>query len=47
MTFTMYRRDAGPLVVLRRPIAKCAGCGQRIFADIVARQRVHKSTQPG
>lgn len=38
LTFPMYRREAGPMVVLRRPMAKCSGCGERIYAGIVARQ---------
>jgi hypothetical protein len=36
----VFRRDAGPEVVLLRPIAKCAACGQRIHAHIVARSRM-------
>jgi hypothetical protein len=44
LTFPVYRREAGPEVILRRPIAKCSGCGKRIFAKIVARQRVSKRT---
>jgi len=38
LTFPVYRREAGPEVVLRRPMAKCAGCGERIYAHIVVRQ---------
>jgi hypothetical protein len=32
LTFPVYRREAGPGVMLRCPMAKCSGCGQRIFA---------------
>lgn len=40
LTFPVYRREAGPGVMLRRPMAKCSGCGQRIFANIIARSRL-------
>ncbi|MHB8538442.1 MAG: hypothetical protein ACYDCS_10580 [Candidatus Dormibacteria bacterium] len=42
LTFPVYRREAGPEVVLRRPLAKCSACGQRVFAKIVARQPLPK-----
>ena len=38
LTFPIYRREAGPMVVFRRPVAKCAGCGERIFVGVIARQ---------
>jgi hypothetical protein len=38
LTFPVYRRETGPEVVLRRPLAKCSGCGERIYARIIARQ---------
>jgi hypothetical protein len=38
LTFPVYRREAGPEVVVRRPVAKCAGCGERIYARVVATQ---------
>ena len=46
MTFPMYQREAGPKVVLHRPMAKCADCGQRIFAKIITRRRTPKSAHP-
>ena len=39
LSYPVYRRDAGPEVVLLRPLAKCVGCGERIYAHIVARSR--------
>ena len=42
LTFSVYQRETGPEVVVVRPMAKCSGCGERIFAKIVARQRVSK-----
>jgi DNA-directed RNA polymerase subunit RPC12/RpoP len=44
LTFPIYRRQAGPEVVLRRPLAKCSSCGERMFAEVIARQRIPKST---
>jgi len=38
LTFAVYQREAGPQVVVRRPLAKCAACGERIFAHVVASQ---------
>jgi hypothetical protein len=38
MTFPVYRRDAGPEVRVRRPTAKCSGCGERIYAHTISRQ---------
>jgi len=38
LTFPVYRREAGPEVHYRRPMAKCSGCGERIFARVIARQ---------
>jgi hypothetical protein len=38
LTFPVYRREAGSELILRRPMAKCAGCGERIYAHIVVRQ---------
>jgi hypothetical protein len=43
LTFSVYKREAGPEVVVVRPMAKCSGCGERIFAKIIARQRLSKS----
>jgi hypothetical protein len=42
LTFPVYQREAGPEVVLVRPMAKCSGCGERIFAKIIARQRLSR-----
>lgn len=39
MSFPTYRPEAGDVVVLRRPVAKCAGCGERIQAHTVIRSR--------
>jgi hypothetical protein len=44
LTFPVYQRRAGPEVVYRRPVAKCAGCGERIYARVVARQPVLSET---
>jgi predicted RNA-binding Zn-ribbon protein involved in translation (DUF1610 family) len=44
LTFPMYQRQAGVKVIFRRPMAKCSGCGERIFAKIIARQRAPKSS---
>jgi DNA-directed RNA polymerase subunit RPC12/RpoP len=44
LTFPVFQRQAGAEVIFRRPMAKCSGCGERIFAKIVARQRVPKSS---
>jgi DNA-directed RNA polymerase subunit RPC12/RpoP len=44
LTFAVYRRQTGPEAVLRRPLAKCSFCGERVFAHIIARQRIPKST---
>ena len=38
LTFAVYQREAGSRVVLRRPLAKCAACGERIFAHVIASQ---------
>ncbi|MFZ0179332.1 MAG: hypothetical protein WAL84_05585 [Candidatus Dormiibacterota bacterium] len=40
LTFPVYQREAGPEVIVVRPMAKCSGCGERIFAKIIARQRI-------
>jgi hypothetical protein len=40
LSFPEYRRKAGPEVIFRRPLAKCTGCGERIFARVVARSRL-------
>jgi hypothetical protein len=40
LTFPLYRREAGPEVTLRRPMAKCSVCGERILAHIIARSRL-------
>jgi hypothetical protein len=42
LTFPIYQQEAGTEVVFVRPMAKCSGCGQRIFAKIIARQRLSK-----
>jgi hypothetical protein len=46
MTFPLYQRPAGPHAVLRRPMAKCSDCGERIFAKIITRRRIPKSAGP-
>lgn len=38
LTFPVYRREAGSEPILRRPMAKCAGCGERIYAHIAISQ---------
>jgi hypothetical protein len=38
LTFPVYRREAGSELILRRPMAKCAGCGERIYAHIEVSQ---------
>jgi hypothetical protein len=38
----VYQREAGPDVIVVRPMAKCSGCGERIFAKIIARQPLSK-----
>ena|ERR1700686_2337619 len=43
LTFPVYQREAGPEVIVVRPMAKCSGCGERIFAKIIAQQRLSKS----
>ncbi|MHB8489634.1 MAG: hypothetical protein ACYDCS_10575 [Candidatus Dormibacteria bacterium] len=40
LSFPQYRREAGPEVTFRRPVAKCTACGERIFAHIVATARL-------
>ena len=42
LTFPVYQREAGPDVIVVRPMAKCSGCGERIFAKIIARQPLSK-----
>lgn len=42
LTFPVYQPEAGPEVVWVRPMAKCSGCGERIFAKIIARERLSK-----
>jgi hypothetical protein len=42
LTFPIYRREAGPEVVVVRPVAKCSGCGERIFAKVIARQQISR-----
>jgi hypothetical protein len=42
LTFPIYQREAGPEVVLLRPMAKCSACGERVFVKIIARQRLSK-----
>jgi hypothetical protein len=46
LSYPVYRREAGPEVVLLRPVAKCVGCGQRIHAHIVARSRLAIEPDP-
>ena len=38
LTFPVYRRAARAEVHYRRPMAKCSGCGERMFARITVRQ---------
>jgi hypothetical protein len=42
LTYPVYQRDAGGEVHLRRPMAKCSGCGERIYAKTVYQQVVSK-----
>jgi hypothetical protein len=42
LTFPVYQREAGAEVHLRRPMAKCTACGERIYAKTVYRQVVSK-----
>jgi uncharacterized Zn finger protein len=44
LTFAVFQREAGPEVVLRRPVAKCSSCGELIYAKVVARQRQPRSS---
>ena len=39
LSFPVFRPETGDEVVLRRPVAKCAGCGERMFAHVVIRSR--------
>jgi hypothetical protein len=45
LTFPVYQREQGPEVVFRRPMAKCSGCGERIYARIIARQALPIETE--
>src|SRR4029077_7976884 len=36
LTFPIYQRKSGAEVIFRRPMAKCSGCGERIFAKVTA-----------
>jgi hypothetical protein len=40
LTFPVYRREAGPEIQIRRPMAKCSCCGERMYAHVVARSRL-------
>jgi hypothetical protein len=40
LTFPVYQREAGPEVFMRRPVAKCVTCGNRIYAHVVARSQL-------
>jgi|HubBroStandDraft_4_1064222.scaffolds.fasta_scaffold18669_5 hypothetical protein len=44
LSLPVYQREAGdpmhPEVRWTRPVARCAACGQRIFARIAARSRL-------
>jgi hypothetical protein len=35
LNFPQFRPEAGPGAAFRRPIAKCSGCGERVFAHLV------------
>lgn len=39
-----YWPDAGTEVVFRRPMARCSRCSQIVVANVIARQRLPKST---
>jgi hypothetical protein len=43
LTFPVYQRDAGPEVIFRRPMARCARCNRFVVANVIARQRMPKS----
>jgi DNA-directed RNA polymerase subunit RPC12/RpoP len=39
LTFPVFHGESGPKAgFFRHPLAKCAGCGERIFARVIARQ---------
>jgi hypothetical protein len=40
LTFPVYRREVGEEGQLRRPLAKCSGCGERIYANLRYRRAV-------
>ncbi len=42
LTFPVYRRESGDEVQLRRPMAKCFGCGERIYANLRYRRAAPK-----
>ena len=44
LTFPMYQRESGVEVQLRRPMAKCSGCGERIYANMRYRRAVSEPT---
>jgi|GEM_PF-1639647 len=39
LSFPQDRCAAGPEVRVRRPMAKCCACGERLFARIITRSR--------
>ena len=43
VTVSVYRREAGPEVFFRRPLARCRGCGRVVVASVIARQRLPKA----
>jgi hypothetical protein len=44
LTFPVYQRESGVEVQLRRPMAKCSGCGERIYANMRYRRAVSEPT---
>jgi hypothetical protein len=45
LTFPVYQREQGREVVFRRPMAKCSGCGERVYARVVATQALPIQTE--
>ena len=44
LTFPVFRRESAQEVQLRRPMAKCSGCGERIYAHLHYRRAVSDPT---
>jgi hypothetical protein len=45
--FVVSQRAVGDELVMRRPIAKCSGCGERVFARIVALRSIRERSREG